>query len=58
MVSTKKVCRSGQIIFLLIISRNHSNTFLLLYLKNRSKVKNGSSDVMILTGLERLLSST
>ena len=44
---------------LLIISRNHSNTFLLLDLqKNRSKVKNRSSDVMILTGLDRLLPTT
>ena len=44
---------------LLIISRNHSNTFLLLDLqKNRSKVKNWSSGVMILTGLDRLLSTT
>ena len=44
---------------LLIISRNHSNTFLLLDLqKNRSKDKNISSNVMIFTGLVRLLSTT
>ena len=44
---------------LLIISRNHSKTLLLLGLqKNRSKVKNRSSDVTILTGLDRLLSTT
>ena len=41
---------------LLIISRNHSNTFSLLDLqKNRRKVKNRSSDVMIFTCLDRLL---
>ena len=38
---------------LLIISKNHSNTFLLLDLqKNRNKVKNRSSDVMILTSFK------
>ena len=30
MVSTQKVCRSGQSTFVLIISRNHSNMFLLI----------------------------
>ena len=58
MVSTKKVCRSGQIIFFTNYSRNHSNTFLLLDLqKIRSKAKNRSSDIMILAGLGRLLST-
>ena len=46
MVSTEKVCRSGHCIYsiyflLVIISRNHCNTFLLINLKkkNFSKVK-------------------
>ena len=45
---------------LLIISRNHSNTFFFLFYVqiNRSKVKNRSSDVMILTGLDKLLLTT
>ena len=44
---------------LLIISSSYSNTFLLLDLqKNKSNLKNRSSDVMILTGLDRLLPTT
>ena len=44
---------------LLIIGGNHLTTFLLLDpQKNRSKVKNRSSDVIILTSLASLLSIT
>ena len=60
MVSTKKVCRSGQCIYsvysLLVISRNHSNTFLLIDLQKKQNFlkveywrKGCFSDISILT---------
>ena len=63
MVSTKKVCRSGQCICsvysLLAISRNHSNTFLLIDLQKTKLFQNNIEervvfpDIIILTDLDR-----
>ena len=63
MVSTKKDSRSGHSIFLHIISRNHSKTFLLINLQKKKPctIKNIAvraiySNIRILTGLDRSLS--
>ena len=50
MASAKKACRSGQIMFFTNYQQKPFQLILFLDLqKNRSKVKNRSSDVMILT---------
>ena len=68
-VPTQKVCRSGQCIYsvyyLLVISRNHSNTFLLIDLQKTKLFQNKIlkkglffPDIRILTDFDKFLSTT